>query len=118
MPTNNRVRNALYFAISTTAKQCNNILPKASRVRVIDSHYRENGTKSAPVPAGPLQRSRPGAFYNYANVICASGFQNRYPLSCVHFNAEIPELRLSKLIIQACNVTMLFCIKLKLYMPV
>lgn len=34
------------------------------------------GLRAVPAPAGPLRRSHPGAFDNYANVICASGFEN------------------------------------------
>lgn len=34
------------------------------------------GLRAVPGPAGPLRRSHPNAFDNYANVICASGFEN------------------------------------------
>lgn len=61
----------------TTAKLRNNIvLGPAFRVESSIVIIGKAGLRAVPAPTGPLRRSHPGAFDNYANVICASGFEN------------------------------------------
>lgn len=53
------------------------------------------GLRACLAPAGPLQRSHPDAFDNYANVICGSGFQNGGSQLARHSKNRLPKGKVS-----------------------